>query len=364
MNREKGLRKRGSIWYVNVQVGGEKNRKEFRVGPDKQQALAVRRRLKQLAMDGSLQQKLTEEGHAKAATFTYSQAVDEHWEAHLKNKKSATDLYQYLKNSISQFGTRDITTLTWPELETYRNNRLSEVSASYCRKELVMMGAVLNREVKMGRLKVNPMKQVELPEVHDTRDRILTDAEFRKLLGVTWEVKNHGTIYRKRMDHHVRLSLVIADFTAMRISEVLAMKWSEVDLDRGTIFIPQSKNGSKRQVPIHDDLRRILAAEKRTCKYVINVRDQPVQSIRKGFIHARKRAKLHDWRIHDHRHRAITRWVQEGKPMNVIMTATGHKTFAAFLRYSNLRDGDVQILVGRKTTPLPVISYEDFSKLP
>jgi integrase len=326
--------------------------------------LAVRRRLKLMAIDGSLQRKLTEESQAKAATFTYRQAVDEHWEAHLRNKKSASDLYQYLKKTISVFGTRDVSTITWPELETYRNNRLSEVSASYCRKELVMMGAVLDRQVKMSRLKLNPMKQVELPIVHDTRDRILTDEEFRNFLSVTWEVKNHGTRTRKGMEYHVRLALVIADFTAMRISEVLAMKWSEVDLDRGTIFIPQSKNGSKRQVPIHDELRQILAAEKRSCKYVINVRGQPVQSIRKGFIRGREVTGIHNWRIHDHRHRAITRWVQEGKPINVIMSATGHKTYAAFLRYSNLREGDVQTLVGRKTSPLPVISYEDFRKLP
>lgn len=355
------MRQFKKIWYINIQAGGK--RREFRVGPDKQHALAVRRRLKLMAIDGSLQRKLTEESQAKAATFTYRQAVDEHWEAHLKTRKSAIDLYQYLKNTLTIFGDRNISLLTWPELEIYRNKRLEEVSASYCRKELVMMGAVLNRQVKMGRLKVNPMKQVELPEVHDTRDRILTDEEFRKLLGVTWEVKNHETRTIKRMEYHARLALVIADFTAMRISEILAMKWSEVDLDRGTIFIPQSKNGSKRQVPIHDELRRILAAEKRTCKYVINIHGQPVQSIRKGFIHARKKAKLHNWRIHDHRHRAITRWVQEGKPINVIMSATGHKTYAAFLRYSNLREGDVQVLVGRKTTPLPVISYEDFCKL-
>jgi len=362
MNKEKGLRQKNGIFYVNIQVDGK--RKEFRVGPDKQTAIATRNKLKLMAIDGTLQRKLAEENETKSQLFTYSQAVEEHWEAHLKNKKSASDLYQYLKNTVFDFGTHNISALTWPELETYRNKRLGEVSASYCRKELVMMGAVLDRQVKMGRLKVNPMKQVELPEVHDTRDRILTDEEFRKLLGVTWEVKNHGTRTRKSMEYHVRLALVIADFTAMRISEVLAMKWSEVDLDRGTIFIPQSKNGSKRQVPIHDELRRILAAEKRTCKNVINVRGQPVRSIRKGFIHARKKAKLHDWRIHDHRHRAITRWVQEGKPTNVIMSATGHKTYAAFLRYSNLREGDVQVLVGRKTTPLPVISYEDFCKLP
>jgi hypothetical protein len=42
------------------------------------------------------------------------------------------------------------------------------------------------------------------------------------------------------------------------------------------------------------------------------------------------------------------------------MKATGHRTFSAFSRYANLREGDIQVLVGRKTEPLPVVTYREF----
>jgi integrase len=48
------------------------------------------------------------------------------------------------------------------------------------------------------------------------------------------------------MDHHTRLALVTADFTGMRIGEVLDLKWKNVDLINGLIFVPKSKNGSRR----------------------------------------------------------------------------------------------------------------------
>jgi integrase len=70
-----------------------------------------------------------------------------------------------------------------------------------------------------------------------------------------------------------------------------------------------------------------------------------------------------DVRIHDFRHRAITRWVKEGRPINTIMAATGHRTYSAFLRYANLREGDVQALVGRKTEQLPVLTFEEYRRL-
>jgi integrase len=137
------------------------------------------------------------------------------------------------------------------------------------------------------------------------------------------------------LEHYVRLALVIADYTVMRIGEILTMKWSDVDLDNGTIFIPKSKNGTKRQVPIHDELKLILNAEKRFGDFVVQKYHKPIKSIRKGFNKARLKAKLVDIRIHDFRHRAITRWVQEGKQINIIMAATGHKTFSAFQRCPN-----------------------------
>jgi integrase len=226
-----------------------------------------------------------------------------------------------------------------------------------------MMGAVLERQVKMGRLKANPMKHVDQPQVNDVRERIPTDEEFRKLLNIEWEIDNRGNKSKKGMDRHIQLSLVIADFTAMRIGEILSMKWADVDLEQGVIFIPQSKNGRKRRVPIHEELRQILMAEKRCCDHVIHFNDNPVKDIHKGFMNARAKAKLVDIRIHDFRHRAITRWTQEGKSVNIIMAATGHKTFSAFLRYSNLREGDIQALVGRKTVPLPIISFKDFCEM-
>jgi integrase len=269
----------------------------------------------------------------------------------------------YLKSTQELFGSRRISTLSWEEIEELRNRRLSEVSPSYCRKELIMMGAVLQRQVKARRLAVNPVKQVDLPRFNDTRERILSDYEFRRLLNVRWEVDKKRYKLTKGMEPYMRLALVIADYTAMRIGEILDMQWKNVDLVNGLIFVPESKNGSRRLVPIHDELRKILFAQSKRSHFVVCHHRRQVRSIRKGFAKARYKAGLSDLRIHDFRHRAITRWIQQGHPINAIMKATGHKTYSAFLRYANLKEGDVQSLVGRKAEPLPLITYDDFCKV-
>jgi len=64
------------------------------------------------------------------------------------------------------------------------------------------------------------------------------------------------------------------------------------------------------------------------------------------FAGAVKRAKLPaDLRQHDLRHRRVTTWLQEGKPMHLVQRAMGHSTIRVTEGYSHLVDNDLLELV-------------------
>jgi integrase len=356
--QEAGIRLRGNTWYVNIQVDGK--RKEVPVGTNKDDAIALRARLKLMALDGTLQAFLKNQEQAK--TLTYGEAVEEHNEKHLKHQVSACDLYGRLKPSQALFENRDITTIRWQEIEDYKNARLSVASASTVKQELDLMHAVFERQIRNDRLQKNPLDNVARPKVSNVREDLPSHEEFLNLLYLKWEVNNRGYKFTKCLEPHLKLALVIADYTAMRISEVLNINWAHIrNIDGNeSVFVPKSKTQQKRFVPIHPELSRILNSLPRRGPYVINIRGKKIRCLKTGFNNARKRAGLPWLHIHDFRHRAITRWVQEGHAINVIMKATGHKTFSAFSRYANLKDGDIQRLVGRNTKPLPVVTYQEF----
>lgn len=46
--------------------------------------------------------------------------------------------------------------------------------------------------------------------------------------------------------------------TAMRLSEMLTLTTQQVDLERRTVFLEKTKNGSKRHVPMSSALHRLL----------------------------------------------------------------------------------------------------------
>ncbi|OGJ86576.1 MAG: hypothetical protein A2487_13555 [Candidatus Raymondbacteria bacterium RifOxyC12_full_50_8] len=353
--KPRGIRKRGENWYVNFRRPGI--RKEVCVGPNYQEALALRKEIKA----GKTIRSLTIQPSSR--NLTYSEAITEHWDRHLKFKKAARTMKCNLNTSERVFGSREIHQIDWQEIETFRNERLEVVKPSVVVKELTMMSAVFKRQIKAGRLVENPVTKVDLPEFNDKRELILTDEEFRRLINVEWTVKDNGGTYQKGLDPHVKLTLLIADYTAMRVGEILNMRWADVDLENGFIYIPVTKNKERRMVPIHDELKKILEANKTQSEHVVNLHGQGVKNINKGFRKARVEAKLSNAWIHDLRHRAITRWVQNGYPPNLIMKATGHKTYSAFNRYSNLKGDDVQVLVGKKKAPIPFVTLEQLRKV-
>ena len=67
-----------------------------------------------------------------------------------------------------------------------------------------------------------------------------------------------------------------------------------------------------------------------------------MHSIRKSFSNACKTAEIDDFRIHDCRHTAITRWIDSGMNPAKAMKYSGHTVMSTFMRYLNLKPEEMQ----------------------
>ena len=59
-------------------------------------------------------------------------------------------------------------------------------------------------------------------------------------------------------DNHVKPIVITALNTGMRKSEILSLKWDNVDLKHGFVLLDMTKNGERREIPINDTLRITL----------------------------------------------------------------------------------------------------------
>jgi integrase len=225
--------------------------------------------------------------------------------------------------------------ITGEVVAQYRDQRLTEVSNNTVRLELAFLSVVFEQCRKEWGLAVsNPVKQIRMPKPGKPRQRRLEAGEEVALLAAC---KASGA-------HYLHSFVVLAIETGMRFSEIAGLQWENVSVGNRTIFLPDTKNGHPRNVPLSSrSLSAINALPRSISGKVFWVK---AGSIRSAFLIALDKAKainagnpmlMVGLRFHDLRHEAVTRLFEKGlNPIEVGMVS-GHKTLSMLQRYTHLR---------------------------
>lgn len=232
-----------------------------------------------------------------------------------------------------------LTALTPKLLGEYRDQRLKEVSAGTVIRELSYISSVINHARREWGINIdNPVKLVRKPPTPQGRNRILGEAEKCRILQQLQPTRQN------RRNPWMPPLIELALETAMRRGELLSLRWENVDLTRRVAYLPITKNGESRSVPLSTAAVKILQSLPRN----IDGRVFPIeaQTVAAAFMKAVKRAGVEDFHFHDLRHTAITNLA--GKLSNVIelSAVSGHKTLSMLKRYTHLKAEDLAMKLG------------------
>ena len=218
-----------------------------------------------------------------------------------------------------------MTALTPIKVAEYRDERLKILAPASVIHELAYFSAIINHARReWGISIVNPIPLVKKPPATQGRNRILSEDELSRLYAaLTPRVKNAN---------HSMLPLVkFALETAMRRGEILGLRWEYVDLQKRIAFIPLTKNGESRTVPLSSgaiELLRALPIDLKGRVFPLTGRQ-----VSAAMERARVKAKLDDWHFHDLRHMAITRLAEKLPNLIELSAVSGHKSLAMLKRY-------------------------------
>ena len=143
-----------------------------------------------------------------------------------------------INDSISDYSIEQLTSQT---LASFRDRRLLDGQRA-CEYDLILIRHCL--KVAMSEwglmLSVNPVDQIKKPPSPKARERRLNDGEYERLEAASKLTQNA----------HIWPIVVFAIETGMRRGEILGLSWDNIDLKRRTAFLPLTKNGSSREVPL------------------------------------------------------------------------------------------------------------------
>ena len=230
-----------------------------------------------------------------------------------------------------------IKNLTASRIASYRDDRLQQVSAGTVIRELAYLSAIINHARRdWGIQASNPVAMVKKPPSPKGRDRIMDLEELDRLFTFLQPTARRNAL----MLPLVKFALE----TAMRRGEILSLRWDYIDLARRTAFLPDTKNGQSRTVPLSSTATAILQNLPRS----IDGRVFPMSACAASaaFSRAAERAGIQEVRFHDLRHIAITRIAQKLPNLIELAAVSGHKNVAMLKRYYHPNAAELAIKLG------------------
>jgi integrase len=316
-----GVYLRGKSYYIDFYYEGKRYAK--RVGK-------VSKTVAEEKLDIKRSEVIRGEWKPKVIKTPFEKFKEQYLKFSLANKKPRTaerDIVS-LKPLQGFFGDEFISEINPFLIEKYKQKRKEdEVSVRTINIELACLRHMFNMAMKWGKVQKNPVREIKLFKEPEGKDRILSADEEIRLLEVARASKKAP---------HLEPIIITGIKTGMRLSEVLGLKWPNVDFVNRIITVEGTKNGHIRKIPMSTKLTEILERVRNLGhgEYVFADRaGRPFKGFRTSWDNALKKAGIENLTFHSLRHTFGSRLGMPGTDSGTIQELMGHADLKMTKRY-------------------------------
>ncbi len=271
-------------------------------------------------------------GHRQLQEKTFGDLVKSYLEKitpYKKTSRAETYVLSALqKNAICKVTLRALST---SHFASYRDQRLKHISAAGLARELNTIRHMLNiakMELDIP-LTHNPLNGLRVDFKDNKRERRLKDGEQEKLIEAA----------RTRQNPMIEKVVIFAIETGMRRGEILGLCWGQVDLNRRSVSILESKNGYSRTIPLTPGAFALLQQMTGSAggEDLRSERVFPLtaNALRMAWERMLVRTDIEDLHFHDLRHEAISRFFEMGLTVPEVASISGHRDMKMLMRYAH-----------------------------
>jgi len=262
---------------------------------------------------------------------TLGDAFDRYAEECLQGRKGARwDAVRLAKLKRHDFSLIPLTELSTHDLELWVDDSLKTLKGSSVNRELNIISAVLEVARKKWKwIAESPMRDLTRPKNPVHRDRRISDDEIQRICDALLYDEGGTDLNQRQV---IAVVFLLAIETAMRQGELFKLDWCDVHLDASYVHLSDTKNGTKRDVPLSSRAKILMAKLGDDKKGLVVGFNQA--SCGQIFRRAVKLAGISDLTFHDTRHEGLTRLARKLDLLD-LARMVGHRDPRSLMIYYN-----------------------------
>jgi len=291
----------------------------------------------------ALNQWVPEEGEKRHWTF---RELAEKYLQWTKGRQRSHEVKRYIIQSlVKKYGEFELTEITNLTLEQLQSEMLGQgKTVATVNKVTNVLKHMYTKALEWEMIPEDVLKKIRKAKPlkgENKRLRFLSREEISRLVDAC--------------DPHIRPIVVTALNTGMRKSEILNLRWDQIDFQHGFIYLDKTKNYERREIPLNQTLRETLLALPRRIDspyvFVNPKTGKPyTKDLKRSFQRACKKAGIRDFHFHDLRHTFASQLVMSGVDITTVSKLLGHKSLKMTLRYAHLSSAHLEDAVKKIDT--------------
>lgn len=230
------------------------------------------------------------------------------------------------------WGNMKISEITREDVQEIQSNFLRVGhKPSSVNRYMALVKYIFNLAEKWEVIDKSPARHVSKLADNSHKERYLTKEETERLLTELKSCKSQA------VPDIVKLLIL----TGARKSEVVGLRWDELDLAKGIWVVPPERNKAKNRktIPLSQGALKVLERRQQNCSVYVfpNPKTgEPLKHFHNTWDRIRTRAGVPDVRIHDLRHNFASLLINSGRSLYEVQKLLGHSSISTTQRYAHL----------------------------
>jgi integrase len=240
-NGDKGYTIRYWVRDLSSETGWRYKRENLRGVGDKQAKKILSERLNDVNM-------LNNNSHQQAPNMTFADFASGLWKHYLGNKRiKPSTIYSYdsmlEKHLIPAFGAMQLGQITTVDVTKFFNKAQERVASKYALNLYGLLNTMFDVAVQHDLIETSPVRRKLHRPQHESKEKpVLSPEQVKQVI--------------EAIPDEYKPLFVVAAVTGMRVGEILALRWQDIDLDakkmtvkhslwRGQLGTPKTKASAK-----------------------------------------------------------------------------------------------------------------------